>query len=524
MMYSSPYYLFAFLPLTLIVYQLIPRKKRWIVLLAFSIWFYMLASGHLIVFLMFSALSVYVAGRLLETAVHRYAKPETEDREQRKLRKAKLKHAKWLIVLITLLINFGLLAYLKYYNFFAGLSTALIDSFLQTATKYSVRKLTIPMGISFYTLMAVSYVIDVSRERYEAEHNYAHLLLFLVFFPEVVEGPIGNYGELKKALFNGTPLNFDSFRSGVLRIIWGCFLKITIADRADMLADQVFNNYGNYSGLTIVLAMLVYTLQLYADFAGCIDIAAGSAELFGIQLTENFRQPFAAETVEDFWRRWHISLGTWFREYVYYPLSLSKGMMHFSQWCSKHMSNAAAMLVPTVISLLVTWILTGLWHGTTMKYVVYGLYYFVIILSGILLSKRKNLRQKKDTRSIHMFRRARTFVFVNIGMMLFRADSFNAFLQMFSSMFKGVSLSSLSADSIRSLGLGMKDVAVLGIGIALMCIVGHLRLQKKDPQQMVLQSRLPIRWGIYIALILLCVMAGAYGYMYAPSDFIYASF
>lgn len=285
-----------------------------------------------------------------------------------------------------MLVNFGLLAFLKYYNFFVSEDNLLISAFLHSAQKMSLRKLMVPLGISFYTLEAVSYVSEVARGKTPAEHQYLHLLLFLCFFPSVTEGPICSYAAMHESLLAGTPLTFERFCSGTLRLLWGCFLKITIADRAGMLVDNVFKQADTAGGAVILLAVLMYTLQLYADFAGCIDIAAGSAELFGVALPENFRQPFAAETVNDFWRRWHITLGAWFRDYVYYPLSLSKPMRALSDFCTRRFGVQKGAVVPTVIALCVTWLGTGLWHGTSMKYVAYGLYYFVIIMIEILVT------------------------------------------------------------------------------------------------------------------------------------------
>lgn len=524
MSYSSPYYLFLFLPLVLLIYQLLPSRFRWLALLAASLSFYALGSGKLIVFIIISTLSIYIAGLFLERIQRRHGSAApNEDRAARKLRKTKEKHLQHIVILIAVLVNFGLLAFLKYYNFFVSEDNLLISAFLHSAQKMSLRKLIIPMGISFYTLEAVAYVTEVARGKTAPEHNYFHLLLFLSFFPTVTEGPICSYADMHESLTAGAPITFERFRRGTLRLLWGCFMKITIADRAGMLVDNVFKQGDSAYGASILLAVLLYTLQLYADFAGCIDIAAGSAELFGIALPENFRQPFAAETVNDFWRRWHITLGAWFRDYVYYPLSLSRPMRRISDFCTRHFGMQRGAMVPTIIALLVTWLGTGLWHGASMKYVAYGLYYFLIILIEILVTDNGRKPGSSAPGAV-WWRRARTFLLVSIGMMMFRADSMHSFITMLGHMFQGFSLKILTDGTIRTLGLTRKDVAILIFGIILISWIGHERLKGKEPADMVLQGSIPMAWTVYLCLIALVLIAGAYGPNYSPSDFLYAAY
>lgn len=444
MPYSSPWYLF-FLLFVFLFYLVVSRKLKWLVLLSASYIFYAISCSYLIIFPLLTTCSTYVSGLLLQRIQSGYdVLKQTLPKDKRKLmRLISDRRKKWIIAFFVL-FNLGLLLFLKYYNFFIAQSNELFDAF-NFSLKLELRSLFVPLGISFYTLSAISYVVDVYRGTYQATSNIGKLALFIVFFPQITEGPIANYGQLGEQLCEGHAACWENIERGVLLILWGCFKKIVIADRAATFVSSVFDDVGHYSGVYVALATLLYTLQLYADFSGCIDIATGSARLFGVQLMANFRQPFFARSATEFWQRWHISLTLWFKNYIFYTVSLSRRFMDFSCWAQGNLGKFIGSLMPAASAMFLVWLATGLWHGANWKYAAYGLYYFVLILTGMLtapamswLFRTVGINPKHSV--VRWIQIIRTVVLVNIGMMLFRANSCGDFYRLLCDVFRDFAL------------------------------------------------------------------------------------
>ena len=260
------------------------------------------------------------------------------------------------------LIAFGMLGIMKYTNFMLGNIDAVLRLF-GSGKQIGVLNLTLPLGISFYTFQSISYVVDVYRGKHKAQGNFFKHALFVSFFPQLLQGPIGRYERLGSQLYEGHSYNLKELQFGVQRILWGFFKKMVLADRVNAAVLLIFHNYWNYGGWYNVLGVLLYSIQLYADFSGGIDIVIGIAQMFGITMDENFRQPYFSKSIGEFWRRWHISLSTWFREYVYIPLGGNR----------KGDSR-------TITNLLIVWMLTGFWHGAAWNFVAWGLYYGIILI------------------------------------------------------------------------------------------------------------------------------------------------
>lgn len=237
-------------------------------------------------------------------------------------------------------------------------------------------KIILPLGLSYYTLQSLSYVIDVFRGKYLAERDFLKLALFVSFFPQLHEGPFGRYDLLMDSMCKNEQIKKENIFNGIGRVLWGLFKIFMISNRACMISDAVFSNYARYSGWVVLLGGMAFTVQLYAEFSGYIDVATGISKVFGIELTRNFDLPFLARDVAQFWRKWHISLGSWFRDYIFYPVSTSKWLRKLT----KKMNMAFADFTTITISLLAVWFLTGLWHGASIKYVCYGLYYFILMM------------------------------------------------------------------------------------------------------------------------------------------------
>ena len=309
MAYHTTLYLVLFLPASMIAYQLMPVKYRFYVLLLFGYYFYYCISGTLIIYIMAATITTYLSGLLIE------------------------KKKGFLIFCILLLMEN--LAYMKYYNFFAANGNRII-SFITSEQPFTLKAMILPIGISFYTLSAAGYLIDIYYKKIPAEKNIGKLALFLSFFPTIMEGPICRYGELGRELFAGRSITMERLATGAQRIFWGLFKKMLVADRLDVLVKTVYDGYQNYDGTVISVAAVAYTIQLYMEFSGCMDIVIGTGEIFGITLPENFRRPFFSKTVSEFWRRWHITLGSWFKEYVFYPVSMWGPVRKLSRTARKH--------------------------------------------------------------------------------------------------------------------------------------------------------------------------------------------
>ena len=310
--------------------------------------------------------------------------------------------------------------------------------------------------------------------------------------------------------------------AAVQRILWGMMKKLIIADRANMYVKAVFDNWTAYSGAAVVVATLLYTLQLYAEFSGCMDMVLGAAECFGVPLAENFRQPFFARSVSEFWRRWHITLGAWLREYLFQPVIVSKPMLRFGKWCRTRFGAALGRSLPVWAGLLLTWLAIGIWHGAGWLYVLYGLYYFFLQWLGeaaepLLLRLCPKLPQWRARRGYALWQMARTFVLVNFGMLLFRSNGTRAALDMLASLTRPYEGSLL-------IKLDQQDLWVLVVGAVVLLAVDLLHERGVSIRQALARRPLPLRWAVYCGAMLTVMIFGAYGDNYDPAAFIYAQF
>lgn len=488
MSYASIEFL-LFVLVLVFIYYVFPKKYRYIVLLIGSLIFYYLFSGKYIIFILLSSVITYFSGKLIE-----------KYNDKRKL-----------ILTLSILLNLSFLLVLKYNNFFG-------DIFRVVGINIPYKKFILPIGISYYTLETISYLTDIYRKRMKAENNYLKVLLFLVYFPQIVEGPIANYSRLSKTLFNTEKFNYDNFVSSFVLIGWGFIKKLVIADRAGIFVSKVFEN--NYGGILLVIGVILYTLQIYADFSGCIDIVSGVSELFGVKLDENFKRPFFSKSIQEFWRRWHITLGTWLKEYVFYPVSLSKINMKLNLKLMKMKSKYLSKFIITAFPLFFVWFFNGMWHGASFKYVVYGLYYYVLMMIGILLEPilKKIIsifKVNTEVWSYKFFQAIRTILIVCFGMFLFRVDSF---AQM------GVMLHSKASTALFSLGLKKADFALLIVGIFIMLIVGVIQEFNINIREELQKQNLIFKWLVYYIIIFSIIIFGIYGKGYDAASFIYGGF
>lgn len=529
MTYSDYVYFLMFLPASLIVYQLLNQKIRYFSLLIFSLAFVCLFGISSLFFPLVITAIIYITAHLLERQKSLCgAALKQSDREQKKTIKRRFTKKKRIILASGILLTLSMLIILKYFDFFAE-AISHIRGTAYTGGKISMLHLIAPIGISFYTLQAIGYMADVYWEKISAEKNYFKLLLFLCFFPTVMEGPICSYSDMKDRLFRGESLKSDNLVCGSIRIVWGLFKKIVVADRLYIIVTALFDKAEIYSGAYIIIAAVSYTVQLYMEFSGCMDIVIGSGRLFGIILPENFRQPFLSKNASEFWRRWHITLGVWLKTYIFYPVSMSGLVKKWNRFGKEKLNRYVTMTVTSALALLPVWVCNGLWHGAGWNYIFYGMYYFVVIMLELMLEPvgkgiTNALKTTENNKLICILRILKTWVIIFTGELFFRSNSLSQGFSMFFAMFKDFHFSTFTDGSIYSLGISKADFLVAVVGAMIVFAAGIIRERHGSILEIVSRKRLYIRWAIYISLILAVIIFGAYGAGYTEVDFIYADF
>lgn len=370
----------------------------------------------------------------------------------------------------------------------------------------------IPVGLSFYSMQVIAYLVDIYRGKSEPQKNIFKYGLFISFFPIVIQGPISRYDQLGEQLFQGHSYDNKRFMGGVQLIIWGFFLKYLIADKASVFVNAVFNNYSAYSGMFIFIAAVLYSIQLYTDFWSCVTMSQGVAELFGIEIIDNFNHPYFSTSIKEFWRRWHISLSSWLRDYVYIPLGGNrKGKLRKN------------------INLVITFAVSGLWHGGSWRYLCWGLMHAGYQIAGDILNGPKNfifnrISLYEGTRTRKFIETIITSFLVMIAWIIFRAESLKAGLKMIISMFTKWNPWILFDNSLFRLGLSQKEFEVLFLAIILLIIVSALQEKGIKLREWFSKQNTAIRWIIYLCAIWSIWIFGTYGFGFNAADFIYGGF
>lgn len=408
---------FIFLCVMLISYYLVPKSVQWIVLLSGSLIFYAYASPKYLIFILVSSSSAFICAKLIEAEHLRIKAANTDNGDSKSNSKGKSK----LYMVLGVAINIGILAVLKYTGFFFEI----INSVIRTNLPYL--RFILPLGISFYTFMVISYVVDVYREDIEAEDNFLKFLLFVSYFPQITEGPINRYAHTAEKLYAERSFDFGRCKHAGYRILLGLFKKVVIAGRFSVYVDRVFENVKGYGGLTLFTSVIFYAIQIYADFSGCMDIVMGISALFGVDMDENFNLPFFSKSVGEFWRRWHITLGSWVKDYIYNPVFKSEFCRKLKAKIKKTPLKKKGTNITAAIALMCVWLFTGTWHGAAMHYVIYGVYYGIIIIFSLFMSNvykkiHKTLPINWDSKGYHFFEIIRTLFIVSIGFLIFRAN------------------------------------------------------------------------------------------------------
>ena len=365
-----------FLGAVLIVYYILPGVCRRWVLLGANLLFYLYVGWEKLIFFVVTSLIVYCCsvfmGKQYEKMQEKIRTEEIKGKEKSLLQTKYKKICKKPLI-ASVMVILGVLIYCKYTNMLIDFINQVCD--LAQGSQINAVKVIVPLGISYYTFSSVGYLLDIYWRKKKYEKNYIDFFVSMSFFPQMVQGPIARYPKVIEQVKQLKGFEYQRFCMALQLMLWGYFKKMVIADRMSVFVNQIFGHIGYYRGLVFVVALAGSAVQLYADFSGCMDIVEGVAELFGITLDKNFDLPFSSQSTAEFWRRWHITLGAWFKDYVFFPMSTSSLNIKISRFFKNKFGTRAGKTVTSIIPLIVVWLLTGIWHGTGMNYVVWGCYY-----------------------------------------------------------------------------------------------------------------------------------------------------
>ena len=455
----TEYYLLLFL--TLILYYIIPKGKQWIALLIGSAVFYCLVSTDIMQLCLFLATIIlsFLGALLIE---------RSKEGKQRLF-------MLWAVIILTA----APLLLFKGRDFLPAPDTG----------RFS---LIVPVGLSFYTLQIIAYLTDVYRKKIAAQRNLFKYALFISFFPQIIQGPIPRYEQLGDQLFGGTRFRMENIVRGSQRILWGLFLKLMIADKAAVAVNEIFDNYR------------------YTDFLSCTTLAQGASELFGIEIIDNFNHPYFAVSVQDFWRRWHISLSTWLKDYVYIPLGGSR-----------------AGKLRKYTNLFLTFLISGFWHGEGVKFIFWGLLHAVYQIVGSITREGRDrlyemLLIPKGTFAWKLYRTIGTFFWVMIAWIIFRAEGLRAGLHMIRSMFTVYNPWILLNGALTSI-MPYQQWELLGAALFVLFTVSRAQ-EKTEVRNWISQQHITIRWGLALVCIAVILVFGTYGFGYDAQAFIYGGF
>lgn len=500
MQFNSIHFL-IFFPVVLLIYFIIPRKLRYMWLLAASYYFYMSWNPSYAILIAFSTVVTYLCSIIIEQSA---AEP---GKSWQILRKATL--------VIALGVNLAILFMFKYLDFALDNINSVLDTIGISIIENKFDFL-LPVGISFYTFQALGYVIDVYRKDIKAEYNLFKYALFVSFFPQLVAGPIERSGKLLNQLKNADKIklwNYERIVKGFMIMMWGFFLKVVIADRAATVVNTVFGQYYAYGSFELITAAVLFAVQIYCDFASYSTIAVGAAQIMGFELMDNFDTPYFAMSIKEFWRRWHISLSTWFRDYLYIPLGGNrKGTIQ------KYINTMTVFLV------------SGLWHGANWTYVIWGALHGAYQIIGDITKPAKAKLEKKfnvktEALSYKLIKIATTFALTCLAWIFFRADTVYIAVDYIQRLFTQLNPWALTTGVIYSIGLERQEMNILIIALFVMLLVDLLRYTKNIRFENIADNQnFWVRGLIIMTLIFAVIIFGAYGYNFDAQEFIYFQF
>lgn len=469
------------------------------------------APSYTFLYLLASILSVYFAGNYIYKSKNSDSRSETKER---------------IVLWFAIILNLFLLSLLKYNYFFISNFNAVGHIF---GANGEIRSLDLvsSLGISYYTFQLVGYLCDVYWGTISPQKNVFKLMLFGSYFPQMVSGPISRYKEIEGDLYAGGRITYDELVAGIERFIWGLFKKLVVAGRLGSFVAAIYDDPTSYSAFYIWLAMFAFAIQLYADFSGCMDIVLGLSECFGIKLPENFNAPFFSSNIQEFWQRWHMSLGAWFKNFVMYPFLNTSLMIKVEKSLKNKMGKKVGKRYSSYIGMLLVWLGIGLWHGSGWKFILgEGIWFWIMIILGKELKPifdKINSLLKIDTQcfSWQLFRSLRTFVIFSIGMLFFRADSLSAAVHLLKLSIVQPKITTFR--TIIGIGLDARGWFITLIGMFSMLMVDYLHT-KGSVRAMLNKQNLFFRWIVLLGLMFAVILWGQYGPGFDAADFIYQGF
>lgn len=488
-----------FLPIVLVIYYIIPMKYKHIWLLISSYYFYMCWNAKYVLLIFVSTVITYLSGILIDKVEKTW--PDVND----------IGKYKKLILALSFVSNLGILFYFKYINFTLDIVTRVLSK-MNISMNVPVFDVILPVGISFYTFQALSYSVDVYRGEVAPEHDFFRYALFVSFFPQLVAGPIERSKNLLTQLREPRKFDFGYAFDGILLMLWGFFLKIVLADRIAIFVDTVYGDCEHYQGIYLIVATVLFAVQIYCDFSGYSSIAMGTAKLLGIELMDNFNAPYLSTSVADFWRRWHISLTSWFKDYLYIPLGGSKkGILR------KYLNK------------MIVFMLSGLWHGAQLTFVVWGaingLYQ---VIGEILIPIREKVSDalgvNRDSEGFCVLRAIVTFTMIDFTWIFFRADSLGRAIYIIKSILNTENIWSLFDGSLYNCGLDEKNFRFMLIAVIVLLVADFLKRKGIMVREIILRQDGYIKCLVVSFSILLIMVFGKYGPAYDAVNFIYFQF
>jgi alginate O-acetyltransferase complex protein AlgI len=488
MLFNSLHFL-VFFPIVVGLFFAIPYRFRWILLLIASYYFYMSWRAEYAIILVATTLIDYFSG---------YMMSKTEDKKKRRP-----------YLYLSLISNLGTLFTFKYFNFFREAAISLGEQF---NVSYAVPAFTLllPVGVSFYTFQSVGYIIDVYYDKCKPEKNLGIFATFVAFFPQLVAGPIERAGHMLGQFYENHDFDYKRVTAGLKLMAWGLFKKVVIADRLAMMVNPVYNDPTHFEGFSLLLATVFFTFQIYCDFSGYSDMAIGSAQIMGFRLMENFRRPYFSKSIGEFWRRWHISLSSWFRDYLYIPLGGSRVV----KWRAYY-------------NLIIVFLVSGLWHGANWTFIIWGaLHGFYSIFGMISKPARERLAAATGLTSLPTFHKflnvGLTFCLVAFAWIFFRANSLQDALYISTHLFDGLSEldGAKLSQVLKRFSLHYRPELVLAVLCIVLLELAHLLQRRRDLWERLSEKPLLVRWAVYASFTLFILYFGIFN----NTQFIYFQF
>ena len=503
----------VFVAAVLLLYYVLPKSIRLWVVVAASLAFAAFLGFYTLLFVLVSAVLCYVGGRL--------AGP------------SKSNALRNVATVVTVVINIALLCFIKYYNVLGFAAERLNLLFGATQTHNSFFLYAVPVGMSFYVLQTSGYILDCRWEKIAPEKNFFKVLLFSTYFPQLMSGPMNTYASLSAEFEKAKEVKFDFSRisDGAVRVAWGFFKKLVIAERAAIVVNKIYADHLTYTGWFIPLGVFFFAIQLYTDFSGCMDVVIGVSHMLGIELPENFNCPFFSKNVKEYWRRWHITLGAWLRDYLMYPVLKSTPLIKIGDWSKAKFGKKNGKKVPTYIALLILWFAVGYWHGGLWNYVIgSGILHFIYIVLGMIFEPWfKKIRPKigADKLYFRIFQSVRTFILMLTGFVFFRSASVGDAVDMYAAIFRK-SETAFNWTNFTATGMTLAHLIVLIVAVLIVCAVDAYKYQPSEDDQprsaiAFLRSKgVVLLWAAFMVLVLATLIFGMYGLGYDSGSFIYA--